>query len=597
MKILNYMKFIFFLFFNFFLILNSFSQEILSDLVSNPIIKKNNNNISFKLSQLSLPFIDDFSYDDPNVDHLLWKKSSVFVNRTYSIEPPTIGVATFDGLDSNGFAYSINISNPQGFADTLLSREIKMNNIDSAYFLFFYQPQGLGDAPEINDSLILEFKNNNNIWKKVWSQQGSINLDFKKKVIVIKTNEYLHDYFQFRFINKATLSGNFDHWNLDYVKIDQYNSNVDTSFLNDVSFVYNCPSFLSRYNEMPWLHFNEGMLTNNELLDTLDINLRNNDASINVDYQYNVYNNSGLTSHYPSTGSWRNVSVFSYDSIGLFSFKNPSILIENSVFNSNILDSASFYIEHIIETGQNDFKQNDTLKRVQNFFSHFSYDDGSAESAYGINVSGAKLAYHFKLNRPDTIRAIQMYFPQMGDSTSNIPFNLTIWKNILNNTIIHQEQVYPVHTETGEFHTYYLDSIFQLTGDFYIGWEQLSDDLLNIGLDKNLLSNQYMYYNIGSGWTNSQFPGSWMIRPVLSNKQIINNINNKVQNCSIYPNPTRSYFNIDCVVDNDKIIIYDLSGNMIFNDNYSLLKNISLSRGMYLIYIKNKSYYNKLLVF
>ncbi|GIS08031.1 MAG: hypothetical protein CM15mP112_01430 [Flavobacteriales bacterium] len=79
---------------------------------------------------------------------------------------------------------------------------------------------------------------------------------------------------------------------------------------------------------MPWLHFNEGMLIGNELLDTLDIKLRNNNASINVDYQYNVYNNNSLTSHYPSTGSWRNVSVFSYDSIGLFSFTNPSIIMK-----------------------------------------------------------------------------------------------------------------------------------------------------------------------------------------------------------------------------------------------------------------------------
>ena len=99
-----------------------------------------------------------------------------------------------------------------------------------------------------------------------------------------------------------------------------------------------------------------------------------------------------------------------------------------------------------------------------------------------------------------------MYFPQMGDSTNNIPFKLTIWKNISNNTIIYQQQVFPVHTITDKFHTYFLDSIFQLTGDFYIGWEQLSDDLLNVGLDKNLLSNQYMYYNIGSGMDKFSVP-------------------------------------------------------------------------------------------
>ena len=53
-------------------------------------------------STLSLPFIDDFSYDSHQVDNDLWMESSVFVNRTYPINPPTIGVATFDGLDANG---------------------------------------------------------------------------------------------------------------------------------------------------------------------------------------------------------------------------------------------------------------------------------------------------------------------------------------------------------------------------------------------------------------------------------------------------------------------------------------------------------------
>ncbi|GIS08032.1 MAG: hypothetical protein CM15mP112_01440 [Flavobacteriales bacterium] len=100
----------------------------------------------------------------------------------YSIEPQQL-VATFDGLDSNGFAYSINISNPEGYADTLMSLEIKMNNIDSAYFLFYYQPQGLGDAPEVSDSLILEFKNNNNIWKKVWSKQGQVIMILRKSYL------------------------------------------------------------------------------------------------------------------------------------------------------------------------------------------------------------------------------------------------------------------------------------------------------------------------------------------------------------------------------------------------------------------------------
>ena len=42
---------------------------------------------------------------------------------------------------------------------------------------------------------------------------------------------------------------------------------------------------------------------------------------------------------------------------------------------------------------------------------------------------------------------------------------------------------------------------FLVCGLIYIGWVQTTDDLLNIGLDKNNLANDYMFYNIGSGFS------------------------------------------------------------------------------------------------
>ena len=42
-------------------------------------------------------------------------------------------------------------------ADTLTSRIIDLSDVDTAYFMFFYQTQGLGNDPQLTDSLILEF--------------------------------------------------------------------------------------------------------------------------------------------------------------------------------------------------------------------------------------------------------------------------------------------------------------------------------------------------------------------------------------------------------------------------------------------------------
>ena len=576
------------------------SQEVISHLLFGPTSKDIVAKSKIK-NGISLPFIDDFSSYSFGLDTNLWYSGNVFLNSTYPINPPTIGVATFDGLNANGLAYAIDMSIPEGYADTLISQEIDLSNISTAFFLFYYQPQGIGDNPEIQDSLILEFKDVNGDWNVQWKKEGDYSYEFKKHVVLINTSDYLIEDFQFRFRNKATLSGNFDHWHIDYIKLDEYINPSDTASLEDVSFVYSSPSFLSRYNEMPWSHFlnNEAL----EIKDTLDVLIRNNNSSINVEYQYNVYDDVSLVAHYPTIGVSRNVTILNYDSIGNFSF-SPPISVASNTFSSIMLDSVSFNIEHIIGTGINDYKKNDTIIRTQNFFSHFSYDDGIAESAYGINVDGAKIAYQFKLNRPDTLRAIQMYFPQMLDSVNQIPFKLTIWSDIFaSESIIYQQEVYPFHTDYGEFHTYRLDSLFQLVGTFYVGWEQTTDDLLNIGLDKNLHANQYMHYNVGSGWMNSQFPGAWMIRPIVSQKPLPLVTSESNHNFTLYPNPANSNIFINTNCNNNRVSFYTLQGVLVkqvyIRDNMNNISISDLPAALYIVELENNfsKKYEKLLVY
>tara|TARA_B100001248_G_scaffold261532_1_gene253027 strand:+ start:2077 stop:3864 length:1788 start_codon:yes stop_codon:yes gene_type:complete len=576
------------------------SQEVITDLAHNPYLKKFKFTHKNSKSSLSLPFIDDFSYDSNIVSSDLWQYSTVYVNRTYPINPPTIGVITFDGLDENGFArdFSSNSSEP---SDTLLSKKIDLSSISSAYFLFFFQAKGLGDAPEPLDKLILEFKNDSLQWETVWISEDTILEDFTKVIKVINQNRFLFDDFQFRFVNYATVSGNFDHWHVDYIKIDELQSVADTLQLNDASFVYSSPSFLKRYQEMPWSHF----LNNetDELKDSIDILLRNNDAASNIDYQFNVFNNGNQVYHYPLIGVSRNVTVLDYDQVGNFSFTDPPILLQSNIFTSFEIDSASFLVENILGTNSSDNKLNDTLFYVQNFHSHFAYDDGTAESAYGINVSGAQIAYEFKLNRPDTLRAIQMYFPQMLDSVNDIPFKLTVWDDLSSTgNILYQQEVFPYHTQNGNYYTYLIDEPFKLVGTFYVGWEQSTEDLLNIGLDKNNVSNSYMFYNIGSGWNQSSYFGSWMIRPVLSMKPIVSSVDYVSFDTKIYPNPVDTYCFVKTSENNCIIKVFSVHGVMqkqIFSKNsLTKLDLKDFSSGIYFIEIlqNNKREYKKIIL-
>ncbi|PLX01210.1 MAG: hypothetical protein C0594_13825 [Marinilabiliales bacterium] len=78
-------------------------------------------------SLIALPFYDDFAKACvyPNED--LWLDNQVFINYDYGVEPPTIGVATFDAIDETGTIHD-NASQNQFLADILTSKAINLKD-------------------------------------------------------------------------------------------------------------------------------------------------------------------------------------------------------------------------------------------------------------------------------------------------------------------------------------------------------------------------------------------------------------------------------------------------------------------------------------
>src|SRR6478672_4864307 len=62
-----------------------------------------------RAASLTLPFFDDFYQPDIFPDPALWQDNFVYINRTYTKHPVTIGVASFDGTDANGKPYTTNV--------------------------------------------------------------------------------------------------------------------------------------------------------------------------------------------------------------------------------------------------------------------------------------------------------------------------------------------------------------------------------------------------------------------------------------------------------------------------------------------------------
>lgn len=668
-----------------------FGQEIISGLQRNPQIQKQNNafikNITIDYSPVKIPFIDDFSNYTVFPNNVLWIDNYVFVNNTYSVNPPTVGVATFDALNQYGAIHSTAQSTSFN-SDTLTSRPIRLDTLfspvyrpitlaDSIYFSFYYQPGGsigqpwemFGDKPELSDSLVLEFGYRTGniifdhyikepqevttyllpgdsienhcypgqyihveqtyvpydtiwvpcdsvlkpemVWENVWYSTGltlqqmltNTGKYFNYVLIPITNELYLNPGFQFRFRNYASLGnnslpgwlGNVDQWNIDYVKLDITRSYQDT-ILKDVAFVNSAPSVLKSYQSMPWNQIKG--FQSSELKDSITMQLTNLDViTKNTSYVYVAETSSGSSIYDYDGGSF---NLEPYATNGYQTYQPHARPPIKFTFPEDLNDSAEFIITNIHkEAGLGDKRaENDTVRFVQRFYNYFAYDDGTPENGYGLSVNGGKLAYRFKLNTPDTIRAIQMFFNQTFDQSNQQDFWLTIWNNSNGKpgSVIYEEPlVLPMFEDSiNEFHTYKLENPLYVSGTFYVGWRQTTEHNLNLGFDRNNNSSSNIFYNTDGTWANTLYTGSLMIRPLIG-KQFsmvgIEDINSTID-VQIFPNPNNgNVLNLtypESISKNSVVTIYDITGRIVLTEQISPIISVSiLQNGIYLLEIKS----------
>jgi hypothetical protein len=501
---------------------------------------------SFLLSYVDLPFFDDFARTSPAPDPALWADQKVFINSTYSSEPLSVGVATFDALDSAGSLYP-NASSLRFRADQLTSLPIRLNYIpaDSIYLSFYYQPQGLGDAPEKYDSLLIEFYAPlQNRWNTVAGFQGSETQAFRRVMIPITDTCWLHDGFRFRFANLATLAAsaqdpgkidNDDHWHIDYVELDKNRTKADT-LLDDVAFVTPVASLLYDYETVPWSHY--PALANKLARPFIKLAYRNNySITRKIDRNFTV---TGKDYSYSFITTSENIAA---DTIQEY---YPDL----EKIPSGDGSSANFKVRSWITTDALSESQalrwNDTITRIQHFSDYYSYDDGSAENGYGITGEGsigACFAMRFIQPYSDTLRAIRFYFNRSYKDANQANFELAVWKN--NNgqpgNLLHQENslsIMPVYSGLNYFTTYQFEEPVLVPDTFYIGWIQTSETFLNAGFDLNRINNARSFYYINGNWNTSSISGTVMIRPVVGASPVTGIKQSIGENhYQIFPNP------------------------------------------------------------
>lgn len=527
-----------------------------------------------------------------------WKNRNVFWNDTYPVNPPSIGVVTFDGIDSTGYPYNFNIQTAQGKADVLNSVPFDLSLFtpenDSIYFSFFYQSTGLGNKPEPEDSLRLEFKAKDGSWKRVWGKAGyALTSDslFSRAMIALKDTNYYHKNFEFRFTNYATLSGNLDHWHIDYVRLDL---DADT-IIKDITWVYPGKSLFSRYQQIPRKQYNGASadfyknyvrnLFNQPINVTYALRAKDYFTNTlfavdvnNVDFAPQLINNCSFCSQIlnPLIGG-----TFSFPVTSLCARYEIGNIIQNIAVEPNVL--------------------NDTLYYTQIFGDCFAYDDGSAEAAYGVTSPFATMASKFTAINSDTLRAIRIYFnPVVVNSAEFNQFNLVVWAEDSNGkpgNELHRNAApfAPIYNHSmNGFVDYLLDATIIVSGNFFIGLEQIGASELNVGLDRNTNAMDMQYYQTTGTWYLTQYKGSWMMRPVFGACQdFMSGVNeeNDPAHTAFYPNPTSDVITLKANENSTyEAKVFDARGVLVLQKNIGNGSEIDLkglSEGIYFINLFN----------
>ena len=563
------------------------AQEVVTGLQSDYNITKYKtlkNTTKGLTAPVELPFFDDFSGYSVFPDKNKWTDNFAFINNTYSSDQITSGIATLDALNETGRLYETAASTVFE-ADHLTSQPLNLNYTpaDNIWLSFLYQPGGLGDRPEENDSLTLQFfAPDESKWYHVWNTRGSVVTEFKTVMIAINDQKFLKTGFMFRFINYASIgstlsdpsmAGNSDHWNIDYVLIDRNRNENDTVFA-DVAFRLPMRSLLNTYESMPWQQFRQ-----------ISVYLQEMGSGIQVQYRNNDTIERNVTRNFEVRDIYQNIVTQSFSSgasnIGpLTNVDYRANLIYT--FNSGNTDSALFKITASLVTDEFDPKINDTLVYIQKFSNYFAFDDGSSEGGYGINGLGSRnamVAYRFKSFMQDTVRAISICFNESYMKSNQRAFDLMVWDdnngtpgNLL---YVKEEAIVQQGDELNGFHDYIIPGGVMINDIFYIGWRQRSETFLNAGFDVNTPHNNRQFYWINGNWIQSQVQGSIMIRPV-TGKPLTTSILDIYpyrKTIKVWPNPASDYINIDAgdmqINRLASVIITDIHGRKLMEVPYS----------------------------
>lgn len=541
---------------------------------------------------IQLPFWDDFSFTSTDPDTTLWQYGKdILVNATLGIAPPTLNVATFDGTNAAGQPHDIS-EEIVGPTDSLISQPIDLSLVstdkrNSVFLSFFWQMKGLGEQPDPDDSIRLQFLNVDTVWVTQWSRSGLVeNLsdEFQKQYIQVTDPSFFHKGFRMKFQAFGKTTGPFDAWHLDYVYLNQDRTDVNESIL-DHAIATQPLSLFSTYTSIPYAQL---FAFPDTILNPLTFEVATQDTrvaqAVLVFYTVrdlisghtllqDLTQNTILPLNIPPDNKNRDVVTTQVNiAQGNLDMNADSLKIEIELS----YQSDDGYLVQSIDGGDTtflvdpayNFRVNDTLRRTFTINDVLAYDDGIAEFAAGLNAKNGQLVEQYVIAEADSITHLDIYFPQIKPSASGQIIELLVLRDTIDQTgSIQAKQPTTVQftDSINKFTRYKLEEPIVVRDTFYIGFEQNTNDFVGVGLDKSNPQGNKIFFKTQDFWEqNLKVEGALMMRPIFGKTNTTGSVVASVapptnpNEITLFPNPANNEVYINGRFDHAEL--YSISG-------------------------------------
>lgn len=571
----------------------------------------------------NLPFFDDFSYEGPITDAGKWLDRGAFVNRTMSQNPPSVGMATLDGISYRGKPYGFSPGIRQQ-RETLTSVPLALGGADDPVLTYYVQPRGLGDRPETLDSLLVQFLRPDGRWQTVTgyngipNSEGALSPQPWKGFVVPITESFRYDGFRFRFVNKSDETGSLDVWNIDYVRVDDVQT--DLTF-PDVAFT-RPPNYVTEpYSSLPYRHLEAA---GEDLInDTLVAGIWNHaDEALSVASSVTIREEkTGLPLLQATLFNAQEANipngmpiVREYDLESDPFFSNVYPAFADDLLNDPTLSTADrlclttrYALRNTTQISGPGFEcvqRNDTVETVTVLDNYFAYDDGTAELALEA-LTGQEVVQRYEAFVPDVLRGVQFRFPRNTIDFSQQRMEIVVYLGELDDSPEYIAEVNPVFAENFQdtlqgFTSYPLgleggpDSLEIPVGPFYVGWRQITTctTCIAVGFDRNRPTTNTIFFNNGAGWFDLPGPvrGALMIRPVVGGESpgytpVEEPVAAEPQ-LQVFPNPASDQLQLllDGQAPDDRFVLqlFDTAGRQVYRGQARQTVNVSrLPAGVY----------------